>query len=152
MSFQIFSRKSPRRGTDTVSITKGGIFRFNKTISEKFSEKKIENVLILWDRDKRLVGIRPITQNDKRAYRVNRSTRGDGCGFSAVTFVKHIGYDYTKTRAMDIRWDEEEGMFVFEIPKDYLLELEQNYDVSHKKDRGIHKRVKDVSAEKAETP
>lgn len=120
MSFEIFSRKVQWKGSPAISLTKMGLFSFNKTASTRFQKEAVENILLLWDKEKRLIGVRPITKKDNRAYKLYWSKRGDGCSFSALTFLKFIGFDISETRSMPILWDEQEGIFKIEIPEEYF--------------------------------
>jgi len=120
MSFEIFSRKATYRGVPSVTFTKTGRMAFNKAATAIFEKNAVENVLLLWDKDKRLIGVRPITKKDNRAYFVSAGTRKSGCGFTAMTFVKYIGLDISSSRAFPTRWDELEEMFLIEVPEEYL--------------------------------
>ena len=75
---------------------------------------------MLWDPTRRHVGIRPVTKKDQRAYRLAYGKKGNGAGFSAKTFMDHIGYDYSESRSTPVRWDEGESMFIAEVPMEYL--------------------------------
>lgn len=120
MAFEIMSRKIQWKGSPAISLTKMGLFSFNKTAATKLQKEAVENILLLWDKEKRLIGLRPITKKDNRAYKLYWSKRGDGCSFSALTFLKFIGFDTSETKTMPALWDEQEGMFKFEIPGEYF--------------------------------
>lgn len=64
--------------------------------------------------------LRPITKKDQRAYRLAYGKKGNGAGFSAKTFMDHIGYDYSESRSTPVTWDEGESMYIAEIPMEYL--------------------------------
>ncbi|MFA4918861.1 MAG: hypothetical protein WC581_06400 [Thermodesulfovibrionales bacterium] len=120
MGFEIFNRKTKWRGTPSVTFTKLGRLSFNKSATEIFDKNVIENVLLLWDAEKRLIGVRPITKKDPRSYHVHMGKKGNGCGFSASTFLKHIKYDLSESRAFASNWNDSEEMFVIEIPEENL--------------------------------
>jgi hypothetical protein len=46
--------------------------------------------------------------------------RGNGCGFSATTFLKYIGIDLSESRSMPAKWDDGEEMFLIEVPQEYF--------------------------------
>lgn len=117
MPFEVFSRKGVRRvGTPTVSFMRSGRVALNRAAAKIFEEQAVEYVVLLWDSAASKVGIRPITKKDPRAYRLNRSGKGGGAGFSAVTFFEHIGFDHKKeTRAFPAQWNAELGIFEFSI-------------------------------------
>jgi len=121
MGFEIFNRKVQWSGEPAITLNKLGRVSFNKTASTKLQKEAVENVLLLWDKENRLIGVRPITKKDNRAYRISWSTRGDGCGFSATTFLKYIGYDASESRSFAAQWDEQEQIFKVEVPEAYLI-------------------------------
>jgi hypothetical protein len=120
MAFEIFSRKVQWGGTPSVTFSMTGRFSFNKAATAYFEKNAIENVLLLWDSDLSLIGVRPIRKKDSRSYKVHMGTKGNGCGFSATTFLKYIGYDYSKSMSMLAKWDETEEMFLIEVPKELI--------------------------------
>lgn len=120
MGFEIFSRKIQRGGNPAVSFTTHGRMAFNKAATKRFEDIAAEQVFLMWDKEKHLIGVRPTTKKDKRAYKVNYGKKGNGCGFSASTFLKYVGYKETDTNSFEARWDEEEVMFVIEVPEQYL--------------------------------
>jgi hypothetical protein len=121
MGFEVFSRKVRRTGSPTVSITKLGRFAFNKASSLQIRDKAVESVLLLWDKDKRCIGVQPITKQDNRAYKVNWSKRGDGCGFTASTFLTYIEFNTTETKSVPMQWNEQEQMFIIQVPAKYFI-------------------------------
>lgn len=120
MAFEIFSRKVQWQGSPSVTFNKLGRFAFNKAATAKFEKDAIENVLLLWDAEKQIVGVRPITKKDPRAYKVHMGTKGNGCGFSASTFLRYIGIDLSESRSMPAKWDDGEEMFLIEVPEEYF--------------------------------
>jgi hypothetical protein len=120
MPFEIFSRKVNYGGSPAVTFTRNGRFAFNKASTALFEKNAIENVLLLWDKERRLIGVRPITKKDTRAYKVRTGNKGNGCGFTASTFFKYVGVDVSDSRTMPARWDEQEEMFLIEVPEEYL--------------------------------
>jgi hypothetical protein len=121
MSFEIFTRKVNRSGTPAVTLTTMGRMALNKAASATFEKNATEYVLLMWDKDARKVAIRPITKKDPRAYRLSYAGKGNGAGYSCVTFLNHINYDFSKTRNFPVEWNNEEDMFVFGIPKEFLV-------------------------------
>jgi hypothetical protein len=97
-----------------------GRVSFNKAATALFEKNAVENVLLLWDEQNRLVGVRPITKKDNRAYKLHFGKKGNGAGFSAATFLTYIRYDLSESRSILARWDEQEQMFVIEVPQEYL--------------------------------
>lgn len=120
MSFEIFSRKIQWKGNPAATLSRIGRFALNKAATVKFEKDAVENVLLLWDKDRRMIGVRPITKKDTRAYRLHYGKKGNGCGFSAKTFFHYIGYDYTETKTFPATWDEQDMALLIEVPEAHL--------------------------------
>lgn len=121
MSFEVFSRKHQvPTGAPTISFTKLGRIAFNKAAFIKLRDDKAENVLLLWDKETKRIGVQVDTKKDNRAYKIHWSPREDGCGFTASTFLKYIGFDISETRPLPAMWDNEQRMFVVEVPEEYI--------------------------------
>ncbi|MGA8764831.1 MAG: hypothetical protein WB562_18325 [Candidatus Sulfotelmatobacter sp.] len=103
-----------------VTLMATGRMSLNKIAGKRLEENAIEHVLLLWDKDVRRVGIKPITKKDTRAYKLSYSSTHNAAGFSAVTFFRFINYDWDKTRSYQIEWNEDENMYVFSIPAEHL--------------------------------
>jgi len=75
----------------------------------------------MWDKETKRIGVKVITtKEDERAYTIHWSRRGDGCGFTATTALKQIGIDTSETRSIPVKWDEQERMFIIDVPEQYL--------------------------------
>jgi len=140
MAWEIFSRKVRRIGSPSVTFNKLGRISLNKAATAVLERDAVEFVLVLWDPAKLQVGIRPITKKDQRAYRLAYGKKGNGAGFSAKTFLDHIGYDNSESRSTPLRWDEGESMFIADVPADYFRANPQQPLLAVEHSRG--KRVK----------
>lgn len=127
MAFVIFNRKTQWGGTPSLTVTKLKRFAFNKSATAQFEKNAVEHVILMWDREKRLIGIRPISKKDQRAYKVHYGKKGNGCGFSASTFLKYIGYNQNESQTVPARWDEQEAMFIAEVPEQYLQKGQEQH-------------------------
>jgi hypothetical protein len=120
MSWEIFTREFVRTSEPKVTITNLGRMALNNGSTALIKAGKMEHVLLLWDKPASRVAIRPVAKGDIRAYRLNSyGPKGkSGVGFSAVTFLNHIKYDWSKTRSFATEWAE--NMLIFTIPQEYL--------------------------------
>jgi hypothetical protein len=119
--FEIFTKKMTRTTEPSVTLMMSGRIGLNKNASGRLLEKGFERVLLLWDKDARQVGIRPLSKmNDPRSYKLNESTRCKSLSLSTLTFFQHINYKLDKTRSFPVGWNEDQGMYVFTIPAEYL--------------------------------
>lgn len=120
MGFEIFTRNVVKTRTPSVSITTMGRMAFNKAASATFEKNATEHVLLMFDSATNRIAVRAIGKKDQRAYRLSSSGRGMGAGFSCVTFLHHIRYDWSKTRQFQLEWSESEDMFIFSVPREFL--------------------------------
>jgi len=125
MAFEVFSRKVRRLASPQVTFTTLGRIALNKAATAVLDKLVVENVVLLWDADTKRIGIRPISKKDSRAYRVHYGKNGNGAGFSAVTFLDHIGYNYKEgSNSFPAEWNDGEGMFLISLA-DVTLGQEQ---------------------------
>jgi hypothetical protein len=116
MAFEVFSRKVRRLASPQITLTTLGRIALNKAATAVLEKQVVENVVLLWDAETKRFAIRPISKKDPRAYRVHYGKKGNGAGFSAVTFLDHIGYNYKDvSTSFPADWNEEEGMFLVSL-------------------------------------
>ena len=125
MGFEIFSRKIQWGGKPAVSFNMLGRMMFNKAATTILKNISAESLLLMWDKDSRLVGVVKSVEKDNRSYRLRYSGRDNSSGFSATTFMKHIGLNYSKTITLPARWEEKDSMFIIEIPEEYILQEQE---------------------------
>jgi hypothetical protein len=61
-----------------------------------------------------------ITKKDNRAYTIHWNPRDNGCGLTASTFLRYVGFDTSETRSLPAQWDDKQQMFIIEVPEKYL--------------------------------
>jgi len=115
MPYEVFDRKNQRSREPSVTFMKIGRFAFNKAATSIFKERKLNFINLAWDKEKRLVGFQPVACRDELSYRIRYNKRGDACGFSAITFMRHIEYDRSKSHSYSLEWDEKEKMFIAKV-------------------------------------
>ncbi len=120
MAWEVYTRQVIRTGEPAITITKMGRIALNKFASELFESVKATHVLILWDKEDFKCGIRVANSKDVGAYTLTPGFKGNGAGFSAVTFLNHIRYDWRVTRSFNSEWDQSGQMLVFSIPKEHF--------------------------------
>src|SRR5262245_48698764 len=120
MGYEIFSRKVTRTVAPSVSFSKLGRIGLNYGATKILKDKAVEYVLLLWDKDRKRIALRPITKKDKSAYYITYAAKGNYSMFSAKTFLEHIGYDLSETRSVEAKWSENEDMLEIDVPEQYL--------------------------------
>ena len=48
-----------------------------------------------------------------------------GAAFSGVTFLRHIGYDFSTTQSYPIKWDADESVFEVQLPEERFHSSQQ---------------------------
>ena len=113
MPYEIFQRKTTRLTSPAVSLTTAGRLALNATAARLFQKNAVEFVLLLWDKEQRKVGIRPIGKRDQRSFKVTYSKKHDGAGISAKSFLDHIGWNMNKRQVFQAFWSEQDGILEF---------------------------------------
>jgi len=124
--FEVFDRKVTRRIEPTVTLTTLGRIAMNTGAASILHKAAAEFVLLLWDSDTSKIGIKVIGKKELRSYVLHFGKNGNGAGFSAMTFLNFIKYDFSESRAFPLQWDESGNMFVFSIPPEYLTGSPKN--------------------------
>jgi hypothetical protein len=122
MPFEVFTREFARTTEPKVTITSLGRFSINNSATVLLKKNpSVEFVLLLWDKSTNRVAIQPAKKGDLRAYPLKAyGPKGrSGTGFSAVTFIKFIGYDCSKTHSFPAEWDD--NMLTFTIPQEHFV-------------------------------
>ena len=109
MGFEIYSGGHPK-----ISFSGGGSIVFNKPASILFKGKKLEYVLLLWDKEKNCVGLRPIKTKEPQSYKIYYSKKSENCHITAHGFQEYINLN-GNNKGIPMSWDEEEQAFVAHI-------------------------------------
>jgi hypothetical protein len=122
MSFEVFTRDFVRTTAPKVTISNYGRFSINNSGTKMLRKNQETLVLLLWDKATHTVGIQPVKKEDHRTYPLKAyGPKGrSGTGFSAVTFLNFVNYDWSKTRSFPVEWRANENMLTFTIPEEYL--------------------------------
>ena len=121
MPFEIYTREFVRSSEPKVTVTNLGRFSINNSASALLKKNTpTESVLLLWDKATNRVGIQPVKKGDHRSYPLKAyGPKGrSGTGFSAVTFLNFINYDWSQTRSYPVEWTE--NMLTFSIQPEHL--------------------------------
>ena len=120
MGWEIFDRKTTRTIDPTVTLTTLGRVALNRGATFILEKIAAEQVFMLWDSQSKKCAIKVTGKKDPRTYQLHFGKNRNGAGFSAVTFLNHIMYDWSETRMYPLEWNEAESMFTFSIPAEYL--------------------------------
>ncbi|HID99978.1 MAG TPA: hypothetical protein EYP59_06780 [Thiotrichaceae bacterium] len=120
MAFKVFDKK-PRRfwGEEpAIKIRKYGQICANRSLMEKFF-KDTKFVELLWDKERQLVGFRPLSEPAPHAFRWSGQKKQkieQGSAFiTAKSFLQFIGLEVERTQRYVARWDDSEGLVVISL-------------------------------------
>jgi hypothetical protein len=116
-----FTREFVRTSEPSVTISTLGRIAINNASAELLRTAKADLVHLRFNKGTHQVGIQPAKKGEKGTYKPagNGGTGTNrGVGFSAVTFLNFINYDWSKTRSFPTEWTD--GMLVFTIPEEHL--------------------------------
>ena len=120
MAFEVFTKDAPRTSHPHVTVNSFGRFSINTGATALLRSHFVaEYVQLLWDKTTHQVGIRPIKKSELSAYRLRIYGKALA-GFSAVTFLNFINYDWSETRSFAVEWRANDNMLTFTIPPEYL--------------------------------
>jgi len=120
MTWEVFTRKIIRTGEPTVTIGKMGRIAFNMVATEILIENNATHVVMMWNNESKECAAKVSSSKDVGAYTLTFNKKSNGAGFSAVTFLNYIRYDWTETRAFNAVWDDSAKMIVFKIPVEHF--------------------------------
>ncbi len=129
MPYEVFTRKTRRSGTPTLSFSKLGQITFNQSSASILQKETIEHVLLLWDSSAGKMAIKSTSnKKDPRAYRIRYSSKGNGASFSAKTFADYIGVDLSerKSTPIDIT-PNSEYIIEVKIPEEFFRRRQQQH-------------------------
>lgn len=106
MSFIEFTAKHTRNlDKATVSINKGGRIVFSQRCVSDYLDG-YPFVLLYYDPDKRIIGIKPVRERVPNAYPVTLAQDGKSASISCIAFFKYFTIEDTG-RKMDTRWNKD---------------------------------------------
>jgi hypothetical protein len=122
MTFIPFTREFVRTTAPKITISNFGRISINNSASDLMAKSRDVFAILLWEAATNRVGIQPVKKEDKTTYHLKAyGPKGtSGTGFSAVTFLNFINYDWSVTRSFSVEWNASDNMLVFTIPQEHL--------------------------------
>ena len=124
MAWEVYVKESRTR-TSSPMLTIGlklGRCALNRAAAAMFEREGVEYVLLMFDKTARKMGLRSVTKKDPRAFPVRYARSKDkgviGAAFSGITFLRHIGYDFSTSQGYPIKWDADETVFEVQLPEE----------------------------------
>jgi hypothetical protein len=116
MPFEMFQRQRIAGGPPRVAVSKYRNFIFNSACVNAYL-KNVKYVHLFWDSEKLRVGVRPSSKEDRSAYPLHYSPRGNVATISSMSFLRYIGWDMDdqNTKHFDADWNEKDNLLEFTI-------------------------------------
>ena len=108
MAFQEYRREKREVGQPKIMILARGTFWVSASAVKKYFQN-FDGVVLLFDPDRRVIGLRP-TKGNKNAYSLSGGKGRKDRTFSARSFLKHYGAVHGETRSYRLRWNSQEQL------------------------------------------
>ena len=115
MAFEVFEKQGRMIVRDpSVTVGLNGQLRFNRACDDKWLKSKdATHVLLMFDRQRGLIGLRPCGEGVAHACPLRDSKAGRTC--SAISFLRYYEVDFSKTKVYPARWDEQANAIVLDL-------------------------------------
>jgi len=129
MPFEVFTRNFVRASAPKVTISNFGRISMNTSAAQFLSKTNSGFVVLLWDKSTNRMGIQGVKKEDNRTYNLKAygPNGRSGAGFSAVTFLNFVRYNWTETRSYEAQWSDADQMLVITVPQEYLSGTPQGW-------------------------
>jgi hypothetical protein len=111
----MIERKVWKTSSPAVSICRDGEISFNKALTQMFLRKGYEWALLLFDPEDKKIAVRPLTQPDRRAYRITYHKNGVQAWVCSKSFLKSLGWEGRRYQ-INAYWSWRRLLVEFDIP------------------------------------
>lgn len=114
MSYEIYTKDRVSMKKPRVSIFKQGTLNLNQSCYCEYFQS-FTYVHLLFDREKRKIGIEPTNVEDNDTYRIRVYRNKTFAQISAKGFLKHFEIQYDKTRPYNCKWNQKDQILEIQI-------------------------------------
>jgi len=108
MRFELFESRRPKETAPMVTV-RGGSFYINQAAYFQFL-RGAPRLLLLYDKERGVVGFKPTTDDDPRGYRLQAKRKGSVAGLSLAAFLRHFGLGHEGKKSIPATWNEVDGL------------------------------------------
>jgi len=119
LPYELFTTKAIRLGSPVLTISSDGRIALNADAGDLLPPGT-KFVQILWDSKANKVALRPLIKPAESSYRIGFRRGKRGRHFSALAFLRYIGWDMSKSATIPIAWNEGENVFEASLPRDNI--------------------------------
>lgn len=115
MGFEEFKREKGWKLRKNVIITRHGVL----SLSEKFHKKYSSYAVLLYNREERLIGVKPCEMKKENSYKLSGELSALRRSISLGSFLRHYGIPYEKKSiSYSSYWCEDSQMLVVDLKKE----------------------------------
>jgi hypothetical protein len=116
MAYELFNIRSIRIGSPTLTIKPDGRFELNADAGDLLRRAGAKFVQILWDAEARRVALRPLLKAGDSSYKLLVRSGKRSTSFSALTFLRYVGWDLSTSATVPVEWNEKEKVLEASLP------------------------------------
>ncbi len=115
MAFEKFTARG-RSYAPKVSIWKRGQIGLSQGAVERFSLRDFKFVVMFYDKENKRIGLK-FTNDEQEEGIAKMNVKTNGAIFTAKAFLDYYNIEYKETEQYDIKLDEENNLYVFDLRK-----------------------------------
>lgn len=112
--FELFSKKGGRTSLPKVTIARAGYIGLNSSCKKEYFKNK-KFVQLFMDKERNIIGIKPVDKESEGSFALTNEGENRPGSISGLSFLKHYGIDFSKTRSFIPEWSEKENMLTIKI-------------------------------------
>jgi hypothetical protein len=120
VAYELFNIRSIRIGSPTLTIRPDGRFDLNADAGDLLRRAGAKSVQILWDADAQRVALRPLSKSGESSYKLLVRSGKRSTSFSALTLLRYIGWDLSKSAIVPVEWNEKETVLEALLPRENI--------------------------------
>jgi hypothetical protein len=134
-----YERPIPRLNEPILTVvSKYGRMATNRIAGERIKTEGIKAFHLLWDSERRLIGLRPAKKDEEYSYPIFfEGSNQTGASWAAKSFLKWIRWGSPDRVRLPIRWNPKDSLFQAQVPHECLKPGEDDSATSIKKSPGF---------------
>jgi hypothetical protein len=120
MGYELFNAKALRVGSPALTIKTDGRITFNADAGDALGRAGAKFVQILWDAKTCRVALRPLSKSGENAYKLTIISSKRGAAISGSAFLRHIGWNLSKSTTVPVEWNEKEKLLEASLPRENI--------------------------------
>jgi hypothetical protein len=115
MAFEKFHRDVFTKDQPIISILDRGQFAIGRVCYEKFLKDYYKFIVLYYDKDRRVIGLKPTNTKAPECYEVLVDPSGRLARISGHKFLKFFKIEHEKSHKYKVRWNEKEKLIELDL-------------------------------------